>query len=78
MDGARVCVWIYVLSAVLGIGAGLLRAYFLKKNFPEFFSPFLSNTDRDFADISKNIKPVNFILDEDLTYERFTQSRKFQ
>lgn len=80
MDGAwiYVLISIYVLSIVLGIVVGLLRAHLLKKDFPEFFSPFLSNTDKDFVNISANIKAVNTILNEELTYERFTQSRGFQ
>lgn len=80
MDGAwiYVLISIYVLSVVLGIVGGLWRAHILKKDFPEFFSPFLSNTDKDFVDVSEKIEAVNVISDEELKHERFTQPGRFQ
>ena len=64
---------IIALCCVLGGGLGLICSK--KGNFPEFFSPQLSNTDMDFLFVSQDLCLVNQLSDEELTYEFFTKSR---
>lgn len=73
MNIFQICILMYTLSAILGICVGLLKAHHLKNNFPEFFSPFLNDTNEEFVNISKDIKITNAISDEELTESRFIQ-----
>ncbi len=73
-----ICILLYASSIVLGVGAGLLRAHYLEKDFPNFFSPLLYDTEESFYDISTNIRVVDSVSDENLTIDQFVQSRWLQ
>lgn len=66
---------IVAICCILGVSLGLFLLRGRKSNFPEFFSPKLSNTDIDFFVVSQNLYLVNELSDEELTYEYFTKSR---